>query len=122
MVSLYRDPEGENVFSKSTPGSTSSPQITTNASGKGQKLENNNWKIESLQDQVKELQFALSKYESDNSEQLERRPSKVTFSEFEVEPKQHHSPSNGVATSNGAGSEMNSTAFWQGLWNIMRMF
>ena len=107
MVCLYRDPEGEDVFSKSTPGSSSSPQVTS-AGSKGQKLENNNWKVESLQDQVRELQLALSKYEPDNTGLLQRKSSKVTFSE--IEQQQHHSPSNGVTTGNGTGSEMNSTA------------
>ena len=107
MVCLYRDPEGKDVFSKSTPASSSLSQITS-ADGKGQKLENNNWKVESLQDQVRELQLALSKYEPDNTGLLERKSSKVTFSE--VEQNQLHSSSNGVATSNGTGSEMNSTA------------
>lgn len=104
MVCLYRDPEGEDVFSKSTPGSSGSPQAS-NAGGKGQKLD---WKVESLQEQVRELQLALSKYEPDNTALLESKPSKVTFSE--VEQNQYHSPTNGVATSNGTGSEMNSTA------------
>ena len=101
MASLYRDPEGEDVFSKSTPGSLNSPQAT-GAGGKALKLEN---KVESLQDQVRELQFALSKYESNNNE---RKSSKVTFSE--LDQNQLHSPSNGVTTGNGTGSEMNSTA------------
>ena len=90
MVCLYYDPEGDNVFTRSTP-SSSSPRVTTNATEKGQE---NNRMIESLQSKVKELQLSLAKYEPDilsYSTPLEKRPSKVTFSE--LQQKQHYSVS-----------------------------
>lgn len=104
MVSLHRDPEGENVFSRSTPGSSHSPTATSNVREKGQKgqqLESYR-EIESLQGQVKELQLALSKYEPEVSGQFEKRPSLVTFNESQVQ-----SSNNGVAKKE---NEMNSTA------------
>ena len=72
MVILYRDPQGKNVFSESTPSSD----------GNSIRLEQeNNRTIKALQCKVNDLQLALSQYESsDNIGQFERT-TKVTFNE-----------------------------------------
>lgn len=81
MVSVYRDPEGKTIFSKSNP---SSAPISTGDNEWG-----NNPTIESLQCKVKDLQFALSKYEPHLSEETKKRSSKVTF--IELEKNEQHS-------------------------------
>ena len=74
MVSVYRDPEGKNVFPQSNPSRT---PISADDKEQG-----TNSTIESLQCKVKELQFALSKYEPHLSEEPKNRSSKVTFIEL----------------------------------------
>lgn len=80
MVSVYHDPEGKTVFSQSNPSCTP-------ISG-SEKEQGNNPTMESLQCKVKELQFALSKYEPHLSEEPKKRSSKVTF--IELEQNQQH--------------------------------
>lgn len=98
VVSLYHDPEGVNVFTRSTPTSNS-PHDATDA---GKKLSESSCTVESLQSKVKELQLALSKYEPEmagSSKLYEKRPSIVTF--CEIEQNKHHSSNNGVDTATG---------------------
>ena len=97
MVSVYRDPEGKNVFSASNH--SSSPDMAGNIE------QGNNATIESLQCKVKELQLALSKYES---EQPNKRSSKVTFTEL-MQNQQHSSdnsiPRNGDESRSATASQ-----------------
>lgn len=81
MISLYRDPDGENVFSKTSPSlSHASLQNSKDA------LKDNEQVIESLRNRVKELESSLQqdgKLDSSEDHERERMWSapKVTFSE-----------------------------------------
>ena len=95
MVSVYRDPEGKNVFSKSIYGSF--PSIPTMA---GNKEQSNNSTMES--------QFALSKCEPHISRQPNKSSSHVTPTK--LVQNQQHSSNNNVANKNGNEEESRSTA------------
>ena len=70
MFSLYRDPEGDDVFTRTTPSSQT-------GSGDKAKVANSRT-VESLRNEVKDLKLALSKYEPDI---LKKPPSRVSFSD-----------------------------------------
>ena len=80
MVSVYRDPEGKNVFSEANHSS-----FPTTA---GNIEQGNNPTVESLQCKVKKLQFALN--EPHFSEQPNKRASEVTSIEF-MQNQEHSS-------------------------------
>ena len=71
MYSLYRDPKGENVFTHTTPS-------TPNGSSDKALKTASNHTVESLRNQVKELELALSKYEPGI---LKKPPTRVSFDE-----------------------------------------
>ena len=100
MVSLYHDPEGENVFSKSA---ISQSNFLTNAEG-GQLGSKDLGTIESLQSRVKELELELSRYENtiSRAEPSTKKTTKVSFIEDngEIEHLQ-----NGGATNSDAIAE-----------------
>ena len=79
MVSLYRDPEGEKVFSKSV--GSQSPHVT---GVEKRQLSIDDQTVASLQKRVKELEVALSKYENTQTlstvEPMTKNTSKVSFS------------------------------------------
>ena len=80
MISLYRDPDGENVFSKTTP-SLSHGSMQTNKDA----LKENERVIESLRNRVKELESSLEldgNLDSSGDHDGDRTwsTSKVTFS------------------------------------------
>lgn len=83
MISLYRDPEGENVFSKTSPSSLSHTSVNNKEA-----LKDNERVIETLRNRVKELESSLQQdgkltFDGD-SQSVERKGSvaKVTFSEL----------------------------------------
>ena len=79
MASLYRDPEGEKVFSKSV--ASQSPYVT---GVEKPQLSIDDQAVASLQMRVKELEVALSKYENTQTlstvEPMTKNTSKVSFS------------------------------------------
>ena len=81
MKSLYRDPDGESVFSKTSPTFSHSSLQTNKES-----LKENERIIESLRNRVKELETSLGKSDSDDCENNGRKLSisKVTFSEVKT--------------------------------------
>ena len=77
MVSLYCDPEGEKVFSNSVASQSA------HVIGLEKQLNSND---QALQTRVKELELALSKYESTqimNVDPMEKNASKVSFTQDE---------------------------------------
>ena len=98
MVGLYRDPQGEKVFSKSA---ITSPYTN----GDKGKLGSSDQTVESLQTKVKELEAALSKYENTQISAVEpmgKTTSKVSFSTDGdgQDLIETHLPSNGAAMKN----------------------
>ena len=91
MISLYCDPLGEKVLSKSVASQSS------HATGR---LDSNDRTIESLQNKVKQLEVALSKCESSqnfNAEPPSTKISKVSFTQDENgDIIEEHLPSNGI--------------------------
>ena len=84
MISLHRDPEGENVFSKTALSSLS--HASPNHSRNKEALKENEQLIESLRNRVKELESSLQQDETldssgDHSSDRKMSTSKVTFSE-----------------------------------------
>lgn len=79
MVSLYHDPEGEKVFSKSVDSQY--PHVT---GVEKRQLSIDDQAVASLQMRVKELEVALSKYENTQIiptvEPMTKNTSKVSFS------------------------------------------
>ena len=94
MVSLYGDPQGEKVFSKSV--ASQSHVIGANK----QQCSSDDQAIESLQTRVKELELALSKHENTqtlNVEPMSKNTSKVSFSQDRNgQMEQKCLPSNGT--------------------------
>ena len=106
MLSLYRDPLGEKVFSKSV--ASQSPHAT-------ERLDSNDRTIETLQNKVKQLEVALSKYESSqnfNTEPLSKKTvSKVSFTQDEHgEIIEEHLPSNGITVNTTKGGNEYATS------------
>ena len=97
MVSLYRDPEGENVFSKSIISHDQS-NFVTNADG-GQLGSKDLGTIESLQSRVKELELEVSRYKNATSkaDPLMKKSTKVSF--IEDNGKIEHLPNIGATNS-----------------------
>ena len=98
MFSLYRDPEGENVFTRTTPSTPSGSSDKAKAA--------NSRTVESLRNEVKDLKLALSKYEPDI---LKKPPSRVSFSESGS--IKYQSCSNDINSSTVDGAKIDSTAF-----------
>ena len=80
MISLYRDPEGEKIFSKTSPTSNlSHPSLSPKEA-----LKEKERLIESLQNRVKELESSLQQDADSGGDYAGDRKlsaSKVTFSE-----------------------------------------
>ena len=72
MISLYRDPLGEKVFSKSV--ASQSPHATG-------RLDSNERTTESLQNKVKQLEVALSKCENSQNFNAESLSKKMSFTQ-----------------------------------------
>ena len=93
MISLYRDPGGEKVFSKTSPNSNlSHPSLSHKEA-----LKEKERLIESLQNRVKELESSLQQDADSGGDYAGDRKlsaSKVTFSEVNTlmfKNDQHHS-------------------------------
>lgn len=94
MVSLYLDPQGEKVFSKSVAS------LSHQATGAdNHRLSSNDHTVESLQTRVKELELELSKYKNTqmfDSEPMSKKISKVSFSQDQNGQIEEYLPSNGA--------------------------
>ena len=97
MISLHRDPEGENVFSKTSPSTLSHTSLSNKEA-----LKEKERLIESLQNRVKELESSLQQdgmVDSGGADYAGDRKlsvSKVTFSEVNTlifKNGQHHTSS-----------------------------